>query len=235
MLTAYAEHKTQQPYSKTADIIEHGREYIFDFDYPLFDDDYRVVLETKILKHFYMDEIAFETPALFKFKLDDKLNLIMPYYNKLYESELLNFNPLENVDMTTTYHNDGTGQAESTGNVNSENHSESDNTDKNRNIFSNTPQGQVAPTSFDEAPYQTNNTLIYDESNTNVDSNGNTDSSSNSNTETHNEGEQHVIGKTPGETYSEMLQKYRDTFLNIDLEIIHQLETLFMGGNRWPN
>ena len=37
------------------------------------------------------------------------------------------------------------------------------------------------------------------------------------------------IGKIGTETYSEMLQKYRDTFLNIDLMVIRELEPLFMG------
>ena len=49
----------------------------FDFkmtDYPIFDENYREVLETKILKHFYFREIGFETFALWKFKLNEKLN-----------------------------------------------------------------------------------------------------------------------------------------------------------------
>ena len=37
------------------------------------------------------------------------------------------------------------------------------------------------------------------------------------------------IGKIGTETYSEMLTKYRDTFLNIDLMVIRELEPLFIG------
>lgn len=74
---------------------------IFDFDFPIFDESYRNVLETKILRHYYTREIGLETVALWKFKLSTKLNEIMPYYNKLYESELIDFNPLYDVDITT--------------------------------------------------------------------------------------------------------------------------------------
>ena len=36
------------------------------------------------------------------------------------------------------------------------------------------------------------------------------------------------IGKIGTETYSEMLEKFRKTFLNIDLMVIRELESLFM-------
>ena len=38
-----------------------------------------------------------------------------------------------------------------------------------------------------------------------------------------------VFGKQGTETYSEMLMKFRSTFLNIDMLVIDNLETLFMG------
>lgn len=74
---------------------------IFDFEFPIFDESYRNVLETKILRHYYTREIGLETVALWKFKLYTKLNEIMPYYNKLYKSELIDFNPLYDVELTT--------------------------------------------------------------------------------------------------------------------------------------
>ena len=84
------------------EILEAGRESIFDFDYPIFDAEYKPVLETKILKHFYTREIGSETVALWKLRLNSRLNEIMPYYNQLYKSELLAFNPLWDTDYTRT-------------------------------------------------------------------------------------------------------------------------------------
>ena len=37
-----------------------------------------------------------------------------------------------------------------------------------------------------------------------------------------------LFGKTGSETYSEMLNKFRETFLNIDMDVINELEPLFM-------
>lgn len=39
----------------------------------------------------------------------------------------------------------------------------------------------------------------------------------------------YVWGKWGTQTYSEMLKEFRDTFLNIDMDIIKDLEPLFMG------
>lgn len=76
---------------------------IFSFDFPLYDSSYRNVLCTKILRHFYTREIGAETYGLWKLRLESKLNEIMPYYNKLYESGLKDFNPLWDTQMKTEY------------------------------------------------------------------------------------------------------------------------------------
>lgn len=92
-------------------IIEDSIDSIFSFDFPIFDESYRNVLCTKILRHYYTREIGFETVGLWKLKLQTKLTEIMPYYNKLYESELLRFNPLYDVDLQTTHVGDKTGES----------------------------------------------------------------------------------------------------------------------------
>lgn len=92
-------------YNDIDDIIAKAIPKIFNFNFPIFDENYRSVLETKILKHFYTREIGEETVGLWKLRLNTRLNEIMPYYNKLYESELLEFNPLYTIDLTKI--NDG--------------------------------------------------------------------------------------------------------------------------------
>ena len=91
-------------------VIEDAIPHIFDFDFPIFDENYREVIETKILRHYYTREIGLETYGLWKLKLQTKLNEIMPYYNKLYQSELYTYNPLYDVDMTTTNVGQRTGE-----------------------------------------------------------------------------------------------------------------------------
>lgn len=93
-------------FSDVDQIIKQTAPQIFDFAFPIFDEDYRLTLECKILRHYYTREISEETVGLWKLRLADKLNLIMPYYNKLYESELLNFNPFIDVDIKTAHNID---------------------------------------------------------------------------------------------------------------------------------
>ena len=93
-------------YKGVSDVIKKARPKVFDFSYPIFDAAYKPTLETKILKHFYTREIGLETYGLWKLKLDTKMNEIMPYYNKLYKTELIEFNPLYDTDIHVEGHRD---------------------------------------------------------------------------------------------------------------------------------
>lgn len=96
-------------------IIEASRTKIFNFIYPIYDPMYKPVLESKILRHFYTREISEETVGLWKLRLSDKLNIIMPYYNQLYKSALLEYNPLWTIDLTTEHKRTNTGTNQTTG------------------------------------------------------------------------------------------------------------------------
>lgn len=107
--------------SSSTEIISKSRGFIFDSSYPIFDESYRATLEEKIIGHYYMDEIGCETVGLWKFYLNQKMREIMPYYNQLYKSELIEFNPLYDTDLNTehelerTGENDGTSSGNDTG------------------------------------------------------------------------------------------------------------------------
>src|SRR5213595_3196529 len=97
-LKDYIEQVTQDVAThSTRDRIEIGRPKLFDFDYPIFDPAYKNVFETHFIRNFYMREIGFETEGLFKFYLENWLSVNMPYFNKLFESELIAFDPLTNT------------------------------------------------------------------------------------------------------------------------------------------
>lgn len=95
--------KESEGYSKVADIIQKAIPNVFNFEFPIFDENYRNVICTKILKHYYTREISEETVGLWKLRLDTRLNEIMPYYNQLYKSELIEFNPMYDTDLTTRH------------------------------------------------------------------------------------------------------------------------------------
>lgn len=89
-------------YLSVNEVLNKSWAKVFNFDFPMFDEAYRSVLCSKILKHYYTREISEETVGLWKLRLDTKMNEVMPYYNQLYKSQLLEFNPFYDVDMTTT-------------------------------------------------------------------------------------------------------------------------------------
>ena len=40
---------------------------------------------------------------------------------------------------------------------------------------------------------------------------------------------EHIVGKMSAIPYSDLLQKYRETFLNIDMMVIEEFDELFLG------
>lgn len=98
-------------------IITDACPIIFDFNYGIFDNAYKLPLERKILMHYYTREICEETYGLWKLRLKDRLNLIMPYYNQLYQSALLSFNPFYDVDLTTEHAGNKSGVVNENGNT----------------------------------------------------------------------------------------------------------------------
>lgn len=82
--------------------IDWGRSVLFDdMEYPFFNERYQREFETHLIRHFFTREIGYETEWLFKFKLETWLQINMPYYNQLFESELIKYDPLSNINMRT--------------------------------------------------------------------------------------------------------------------------------------
>lgn len=97
-----AGYDSSQGFTKIDEILDKAVPSVFDFDWPVFNEDYRVPLEKKILRYFYTREIGCETYGLWKLMLQNRLCEIMPYYNQLYKSELLmaGIDPLTDVNYT---------------------------------------------------------------------------------------------------------------------------------------
>jgi len=181
--------------------IEIGREKLFDFDYPFFDENYRDQFERNFINEFYMREIGFETEELFKMRLRNWLRKNMGYYNKLFESELLKYDPLSNsrmevhhtkendkeqtdlrnIDQKSNTHGTGKNDSEQTGNVDSTQRSNTNTTNDQftRELEGDTPQNRLQLTTgakgtgvLEYASKIDENTSAS-EGSTNVDSQGN--------------------------------------------------------------
>ena len=241
----YSELSESTGYSNIEKIIASAIPKIFDFKFPIFDEKYRNVLETKIIRHYYTREIGAETVGLWKHWLNTKLNEIMPYYNQLYKSELLEFNPLYDVDISREHTSTSNGTKKDTGETTGTATTEETgrlegtgtNTNKNSNYYSDTPQGGVS--NLENLKYLTNATLdSFNGTATTTNNTVNNGSTSTSgltkNDSIINNTEQYleqVRGKQGSSSYAKMLEEYRATFLNIDMQIINELSNLFM--NLW--
>ena len=235
-------------YNDVERVLANSRTHIFG-DYPIFDEQYRPILEKKILRHYYTREIAFETVGLWKLKLNAKMNEIMPYYNKLYESELLEFDPFEDTNLKTEKSREGTEseneerKKDNTSDAFRTNQSKGEMDDVSTDgserwdLFSNTPQGAL--TNVSNGRYLT--TADQQTSNANSTENQTTENNG-TNTEVKNELVndlrnrsatnldeylEKIKGKRGVKSYPELLEEFRKSFLNIDMLIIDELKNLF--------
>ena len=240
-------------FSSVENILEKSWDKIFTKNWNIFDESYRKILCKKILRTYYTREICAETIGLWKLWLDATMCEIMPQYNQLYESETYKFNPLYNVDITTSFEKKAnensknedvrtgknSGNSDTTSNANSQNSSTT--TLNSTRKYSDTPQGGLQGLTEDE--YLTNAT-INDSQNTMSESgssSGNTkmiNSNSSEETGSHSGSRentetwiQKMQGKNSGESYATIIKDFRNNILNIDSMIINDLKPLFF--NLW--
>lgn len=117
--------------TKIKDLAKEGRARIFNFEYPLTDKINKEDFEVNIINHYLTRRIGAETFTLFQINLNAKLNEIMPFYNKMFDSidgiDLLN-------DVTTRTGND---------NSNTSNSLENNSTTTSDKRYSDTPQNNL--------------------------------------------------------------------------------------------
>lgn len=172
---------------------------IFTSKAPFFDESYRSLLCQKILKHYYFREICCETVGIWKVWMNERLEMIMPYYNQLYESAKLEFDPLNDVNVTrkhdrtvdgteerngeTTDTSNGTRKVTGTNDINETGTSKTTTSGKSdetkRDLYSDTPQGAI--TGLENENYLTNARKITD----GVTSSGNENTNTTKNTDNH--------------------------------------------------
>ena len=187
------------------DVLNNSWDKIFTTKAEIFDENYRAVICKKILKHYYLREIGTETVGVWKLWLNTRLEEILPYYNQLYKSALLEFNPLYDVNITRTHSrtidenktengttsetstdkNTSSGTRDNTtsgSNTNSSTGSATDSgSSSSKDLYSDTPQGAL--TGVENEAYLTNARKITNtDSSTSESSNsGNTEYSDTSN------------------------------------------------------
>lgn len=179
-------------------------------------------LATKIIDHYYMREIGYETPALFKHFANVYMKEIMERELPKIYSNFLEYDPLSNVDFTEEYTREIQGNNSNQGTSSSTSSSNS----SGLSVNSDTPQGQINKTDILNGQYASNTGASETESQ--IQDSTTTETSGNNSTiekfTRHEEGDNGVII-----TNQRLVKEYREIIVAIDEEIILELNKLFMG------
>lgn len=196
-------------------VIAAAWDKIFTSNVTFFDASYKPVLCKKILKHYYLREIGAETVGIWQLWMNERLENIMPYYNQLYSSAAINYDPLKDVNVMRTYTKDIDNTEANTGS------SEGTTQNINRDLYSDTPQGAL--TGVENETYLTDARKVTDNGSSSSEFANNKDANTQ---ETYTET---LTGKHGSGSFSSMIKDYRETFLNIDSMVIEEFNDLFMG------
>lgn len=221
--------------------------------YPIFDETYRDALNSKIVDHYYNYEIGQETVGMFRHALNRKLREVMPFFNQLYKSQI-EIDPLLTVNVTTTSDAEGTrtnaetitgsatntsdGTSTENSNDTSDNNTVSNNAAKSRTVSSETPQMRLqgnedyatsAADAISNSDVTTNavGTSVGSKTDT---SHGESVAATSGNTEGTGASTDKVTSKVIGTQglAADLIIRYRESFVNIDMDVIATLEPLFM-------
>lgn len=191
-------------------------------------------LAKKIVDHYFMREIGFETPYLFKHYAKVTMQEIMEEKLPLLYSRAIKYDPLINVDFTETFERniDSEGSSEGSSKNNGTSSSESSSSTENLGIDNKTPQSRITKQNLDSGIYASNvsqneaSSSIEDETTT---SNSSSMSSSNENSTKESYSRTQRGNSGVSATAQKMVEQFRDNIRAIDKEIIEELQILFMG------
>lgn len=175
-------------------------------------------LAKQIVDHYFMREIGFETPALFAHYAKVTMNEIMGSYLLKIYTQFLEYDPLSSVDYTEEYTREIEGSSEGSSNSNSKNSAEG------FNINNDTPQQRITKQNLDSGIYAS--TTNQSETSSEIEDKTNTEASSKTIEKyTHSmKGDNGVIV-----TNQYLVRQFRELATNFNLEIINDLNKLFMG------
>lgn len=159
-------------------------------------------LAQKIIDHYFMREIGFETVALFKHQVKVAMQEIMEEKLPLIYSASIKYDPLVNVDFTEEYTGQNAGNSQSNSN--------------GLTVQSDTPQGQISKANILAGNYASNTSA-----------NDIDDTTTTSGSESYTKRTKGNSGVSA--TAQKMVEQYRDNIIMIDRDIIRDLGSLFMS------
>lgn len=171
-------------------------------------------LAKKIVDHYYMKDLGFETYAMFKHYAKIEMEEIMESKLPLIYSSAIKYDPLVNVDFTEEFRRNVDVSSSATTNSSA--------SGSGLVVNSDTPQGQISKSAILGGAYASSTSA----SETTSSGNDSTNGSSN----TDEDYIKHIKGNSGvSATAQKMVELYRNNIRAIDLEIIKELNDLFMG------
>lgn len=186
---------------------------LFDFPYNLYDNDLKPWFEEKFYQHFMFYEIGFDSVGMFKQRLMSKLNDIYPYYKQLYETEISakSVDFLLNKDLKESYVRELTSNSNSSQESNATSNGLSTAGQLTPSLIANSQKIDKFMDSAQKDVAESNSTS--------------TGESTGNSKEEYTLTSQGNIGITSS---AELLAKWREVLLNIDLMIFEECNDLFM-------
>lgn len=193
-------------------------------EYPIYDESKRRQLNDKFIRHYWMREIGCETVGHFCLWCSNTFNEIMPYYNKMYETELLNVERLlgikrhKVVDMLRDFDESSSGNGSADTSTSS--------TGKSTNKFSDTPQDELFVPKVDAGDYLTNLTIEDTADDTTVGTKSKSDGTIKRDETNKDTTDEFVTDPRYYQSFLDLSEK----ILNLDMQVINnvQVQGLFM-------
>lgn len=213
--------------------IANGRQYAgIGLDrYQIFDEAHRSVLNHKVLNYFWNEEIGHETESMFIHSMRNRMDIIMPYYNDLFKTSGLDYDPLAEIDMVTEQSGEvvNTGDSESKVTASGESESSDEATSQATGEGQNYtyPQQQVNS----DGKYATSGSDSGSTSNSSNENSSTQSSTSDTTGKTSNNVDTQSTSRQKGRARSaaSLIAEQRNLIVNIDQMIIVDLEDLFMA------
>lgn len=233
ILRNYTLPETNQTFDE---LIDDTYQDYFNFDFPWYTDDQnsKIEFEKLFLLHFLMYEIGQETIELHRSRVAQRLRLIMPEIQQIWDSLNIDIPWLQNVDMAYT----GEGNENQHGNTERSVGSTIDGTSHDESTSSSTANSQTIDSdnpqiNFSGTDYASQMSRGQTEQSVN-----NENDSATKTTETRSEGEEKTNTSQRTETRTEkgnrgmsrgdIVRQMRDAVYNVNQEIINRCEDLFM-------
>jgi len=199
---------------------------LFDFDYKFDDLQFKKELEQHVIDFYFFYEIGQETPDRFKHQFKARWLRMIDYYNELYNTTLLSYNPLTNYTVQEALE-----QLSNTNNETENTTNSTTDTEGNTHTFmdadnkaSDYPQQAIAGGDFLSAA---SNTISDTTSEDSAKTTGKTTGTAINNGTTNMNYSKTIEGMT-GTTYQELVMKQRATLIRITNMVIEELKPCFI-------